>query len=250
MTNDFYISGDYVFIKLMCKNEPYWTVIDVDDLDRINKYKLWHIADNGHNKYAYTSINNRIIMLHSLICKRTDKAIQEVDHIANNGLDNRRENLQITTKQQNKLLTSIRRRVGLAFAKKENKWYAQIRINNKIYIKGFITKEEAENFRILLHLLAIDTYLNGIMIGELDDELAIAGSIKQKIIGLTFDNIITPFPREKRNFRDNIFYRKGWSRWIVNQRIGKKRIWKTCSSKQEAIDFADKLQAEVENSAF
>lgn len=246
MTNEFYIVDDLVFIKLLRKGNTYWTVIDLVDLNRVNKTGVtWYIADNGRNKYVYTSINSKVVMLHNKICRNVDRTFQEVDHINCIGLDNRRENLQVVTKQQNKLLASIRNRSGVSYARKEDRWYAQVKINYKLYAKGFKNKESAEQLCDILHKLCIINYLYGIQIGEIDDELAINGSIISTVIGLSLDSITIPDEKPARRFRENIFYRGDKKRWIVSQRVGNIRIYKTCLSRKDAIRFADILELEV-----
>lgn len=73
----------------------------------------------------------------------------EVDHISGDGLDNRRENLRVVTKQQNLMNTppSCRNRSGykgVSWSKRAKKWVASIRVNKKTRNLGFFdTKERA-----------------------------------------------------------------------------------------------------------
>lgn len=76
-------------------------VVDAIDYEKISK-KTWHFkkAGNGIKLYAATSVwKNKTIYMHRFILDcPPDK---EVDHLNGNGLDNRRANLEIVSKQQN-----------------------------------------------------------------------------------------------------------------------------------------------------
>lgn len=59
-----------------------------------------------------------------------------IDHINNNNLDNRKENLRIVTNSQNLLNAKVRidnksGHKGVYFDKKRNKWVAEIKVNYK-----------------------------------------------------------------------------------------------------------------------
>ena len=62
-----------------------------------------------------------------------------IDHINNNSLDNRIENLRILTHQQNQFNTNAK---GYYWNKQNNKWHAQIRINGKNNFLGVFAEEE------------------------------------------------------------------------------------------------------------
>lgn len=74
---------------------------------------------------------------------------REVDHISGDGLDNRRENLRVVTKQQNLMNTPPSSRntsgyKGVSWSKRAKKWVASIRVNKKAHNLGFYdTKERA-----------------------------------------------------------------------------------------------------------
>lgn len=70
-----------------------------------------------------------------------------IDHINNNKLDNRVENLQIITHRENchkRPTNSTSKYIGVSYEKNRNKWRAVIRINGKkIYLGSFINEEDA-----------------------------------------------------------------------------------------------------------
>jgi hypothetical protein len=70
----------------------------------------------------------------------------EVDHINNNSLDNRRENLRVCTRQQNMFNCSKRsgtssKYKGVHFHRKANKWQATISVDHKIIYLGLYSTE-------------------------------------------------------------------------------------------------------------
>ena len=64
-----------------------------------------------------------------------------IDHINQDKLDNRFENLRLVTRQQNAFNNKAK---GYSWHKNKNKWQASIRLNGKLYHLGlFSTQEEA-----------------------------------------------------------------------------------------------------------
>ena len=77
------------------------------------------------------------------------KTNEKVNHINENGLDNRRENLMVVTRSQHKMLVRKRKKYtsrykGVSWAKRDKKWKVQITINWKqIYLGLFNSELEA-----------------------------------------------------------------------------------------------------------
>lgn len=141
-----------MFIQLRGKNTRFkYVIIDDEDFDKIKKHK-WKIDRNkSGNEYAASSDKidgrHKYISMHRIIMDAPKN--MDVDHINHDGLDNRKENLRICTRQENlrnrKLsnnrLYTIYKGVRLTSYKK---WVAQISINEKnTYIGTFNTDEEA-----------------------------------------------------------------------------------------------------------
>lgn len=93
-----------------------------------------------YNCNLYKNNSIRTFTLHQLVAiaflNHIPDGTQElvVDHINNNRLDNRLENLQIITQRENanrKHLESTSKYVGVCFVKERNKWTAQIVVNRK-----------------------------------------------------------------------------------------------------------------------
>lgn len=131
-----------------------YTLIDDCDLEKVNKYK-WRFHLDG---YAIRSKRPQILM-HRFILNPPKN--MDIDHKNMNGLDNRRINIRIATRSQNKL--NMNKRIdntsghkGISWDKKNKKWLAYTKINGKFLNFGrFSDKQIAihiyENNVSLLH---------------------------------------------------------------------------------------------------
>lgn len=121
-------------------------LFDRKDYDIIRAHN-WHIQKCGRSNYPLTNIikNNKrtVIRMHMLIYPN-----KLIDHKNSNGLDNRRKNLRVATKQENNRNTK-KRIDGLTskykgVCKHGNGFTAQITINGKrTYIGYYKTEIEA-----------------------------------------------------------------------------------------------------------
>lgn len=131
-------------------------IVDDEDFDFLNQF-TWQYATRGCAtrtvRYGKREYNKKVcIKMHRLIMGITDLEMK-VDHINNNPLDNRKENLRICTQAENSRNQSISRvntsgYKGVIFDKRplSKPWVAQIRALGKYRKIGyFITKEEAAN---------------------------------------------------------------------------------------------------------
>lgn len=95
------IEGAVAYIQL---TKDYEAVIDVEDAPLVKNYN-WSVVVRPHVIYAKrTSLRSMTgkrltVFLHREIMNAPDHL--EVDHINKNGLDNRRSNLRLATRQQN-----------------------------------------------------------------------------------------------------------------------------------------------------
>jgi dCMP deaminase len=114
-------------------------IISHEHYDLLKDYKL-NVNNNG---YVNILINNKLWLLHRYIIieilKQTVNEGYVVDHINNNKLDNRKENLRIISKSDNsrnkiKKKNATSKYYGVFYHKKENKWRTSINYNNKNYI--------------------------------------------------------------------------------------------------------------------
>ena len=130
-------------------------IIDEADAD-LSKLK-WHAHDNGRIWYARRTIHEgyqqRNVRMHRTIMEkilgRPLTRSETVDHLNNDGLDNRRSNLRVATIQQNswnqrKKPNTSSRFKGVSWHVSNKKWSAYIRVNGKQKMLGhFLTEEEA-----------------------------------------------------------------------------------------------------------
>jgi hypothetical protein len=119
-------------------------LIDKGDFMRLNKFK-WHFVGG----YAARKESGKTIYMHREI-KNALKGT-EVDHINNNGLDNRASNLRIVTRTQNNQNRGMQKSntsgyKGVVWHKQNQKWWARIQINGKqISLGCFDAIEKAAN---------------------------------------------------------------------------------------------------------
>lgn len=131
----------------------YVAVVDDEDAD-LSGLK-WHAAENrSGNVYARRWISDgQNAYLHRVILERVieRELLREelVDHIDNNALNNKRENLRTATNKQNvrnsrKHSDNSSGYKGVTRATATGKWHAQITANRvKYHLGDFETKEEA-----------------------------------------------------------------------------------------------------------
>lgn len=138
------------------------TLIDTTYYYEITKYK-WRVT----KKYVYTDIDNKACSLHKFIFEKLLKiniGTLIIDHINNNSLDNRIENLRLVTFSDNahnrgKLENTSSKYIGVFWDKDRNKWVSQINNNGKHYNLGRFDKEldaakKRDDFVIKNNLLA------------------------------------------------------------------------------------------------
>ena len=110
----------------------------------------WCVTKNRKGLYAQKRVNKNKIYLHRYILNNPEGV---VDHINHNTLDNRKENLRITTNANNLRNGTLRNNnktgiIGVYYSKKRKKYVATIKVNYKsIYLGRFNTLEEAKEKR-------------------------------------------------------------------------------------------------------
>jgi hypothetical protein len=135
--NEIIIENNFAKICLYDKyyNVINYAIIDIDDIDKVKNIK-WRINCNG-----YVINNNQ----HSLFLHRVILGVDTfVDHINGNRLDNRKSNLRVCTKQENKMNIGIYK----GYYHIKDKWIAKIKQNGKqLHLGSFNYKEEAQYAR-------------------------------------------------------------------------------------------------------
>ena len=136
------VSQDNKITTILTKSKKYGNhivEIDSDDYDIIKVY-YWRIAKkpNRDKYYIKTNINSKKhLFLHRLIMNLYDTNL-EIDHIDNNTLNNKKENLRICNRTENmhnriKYVNNKSGYKGVYFSKVLKKWHSRIQ-NNKEHI--------------------------------------------------------------------------------------------------------------------
>ena len=119
---------------------------------RHNRVKIGSIAGHFHKakKYWKIEINQKEYLAHRLVWLWHHGSLpQELDHIDNDRLNNRIENLRVANRSENMWNQKARNKTGLKgifFAKDRNKWRALIAVNNKkIHLGQYDNPEDAAN---------------------------------------------------------------------------------------------------------
>lgn len=135
----------------------YVAIVDDEDFDRVSQYK-WSASVGERTIYVYRSFydkdttSRKNILLHRFIVNNPTGL--EVDHVNHNGLDNRKENLRICTRSQNKMNSHKTKKtkykykgislMSSALQTRNKPYRAQLRFGNVHYSLGvFETEEEA-----------------------------------------------------------------------------------------------------------
>jgi len=136
-------SDDVRFIPL---TQGKFAIVDADDYDRLATHK-WYAYKSGFTYYAGRRDAHRPIIMHRQIMNAPKGLL--VDHINNNGLNNRKNNLRLCTKAQNTLnrrpvCNSASKYKGVCRYRRLNKWQAQIMYHGKrTYLGRFVDEETA-----------------------------------------------------------------------------------------------------------
>ena len=190
------------------KNKAYYAIADIPDPNRDD----WYIRpDDGTRRRRRTTIR-----MHRLVTN-CPKGLQ-IDHINQNGLDNRKENLRICTNQQNQYnrkpsSKNISGLKGVSWIKRDKKWCAKLTIDGVVtHLGSFKTKEEAAR--------AYDAnayhYHGEFAYRNFPDEIIMDESL---IISKKDSNI------SRNNTSGFHGVRKVDNRWVATTTINKKRIY-------------------------
>lgn len=120
--------------------------VDDEDFERVSQYR-WYALWNGNKWYAIANIDDKTVYLHRLILETPTGF--DVDHIDNNGLDNRRQNIRNCTHAENLRNQEPQKNTmscfkGVVWNKLKLKWQARIKVNGKQrYLGCFDNEDEA-----------------------------------------------------------------------------------------------------------
>lgn len=143
--NDYDLTDEYG-VGYTAKGEEFY--FDLEDYDKIKNY-CWYISNDGY-VYSRDCKTNKNIAMHRLIMNFPDTTY-DIDHIHGNKSrsNNRKSNLRIATKSQNRINTGLRKDntsgvTGVYFDKRYNIWYSRIKVNDEyIHLGCFDNFEDA-----------------------------------------------------------------------------------------------------------
>lgn len=127
----------------------YVALVDDEDYEWLSEYR-WYPSKSPTTVYAVTNIQHgtndwRTMSMHRLIlgAKKGDL----VDHRDRNGLNNQRDNIRVTSRQVNNINTRVRKDNtsgyrGVSFAKRMNKWSANIQHDGRQRCLGYFDHAE------------------------------------------------------------------------------------------------------------
>lgn len=128
---------DYEFL-----NQWNWQSAYDPKLDGYYVHRTQHIGMFNGKKKQKTIGMHRQIMEHAL--GRKLERYEVIDHINNDPLDNRRENLRIASprqNQQNQKRKTSSKYPGVYWSKQAKKWHAMIKLNGKKKHLGYFVEE-------------------------------------------------------------------------------------------------------------
>lgn len=135
-------------MKLIPLTQGQVAMVDDEDFERVSKYNWYACKARKYGYYAVTNIYingvRTLLRMHRLIII-AEKG-NEIDHINNERLDNRRCNLRSITHSQNIINSNIlsaktSKYRGICYHKKVGKFKASIGFNNKSYHLGYFKNE-------------------------------------------------------------------------------------------------------------
>lgn len=114
-----------------------YAVIDEEDRELVEAHGPWYSVSGRHTRYAATTKRKPRIKMHILIMGKKSGMI--VDHRDEDGLNNRRSNLQHTSNGHN-VRKSTRNK---GYRKWGNKYQVRMRVNGKAILESYGTEAEA-----------------------------------------------------------------------------------------------------------
>lgn len=142
----------YAF-RLIRMTQPKYAKVDPSDYERLRKFE-WLVKKGKNSFYAQRRVptgkrgKEKLVYMHQMVTKVPEGMV--IDHINQDGMDNRSANLRAATYSQNSCNrkkrpgTTRSKYKGIYWKKKIRKWQASIQFNKKrIYLGRFLDEIEA-----------------------------------------------------------------------------------------------------------
>jgi hypothetical protein len=139
-------------VKKISLTQGKFSLVDDEDFDELNQYKWYAHKNKGGIWYVdrtikYVDEKHKTISMHRKIMDFPSG--KDIDHVNHDGLDNRKCNLRVCTRSQNKKNARLSKNnssglKGVHWNKRNKKWMALIAKDKKrIYLGLFDDKTEA-----------------------------------------------------------------------------------------------------------
>lgn len=119
-----------------------FALVDESDYAELSQYH-WYMEKRFHNCYAVRTFRRKQIRMHRHITEPPEGLV--VDHIDNDGLNNRRSNLRICTTKQNarnaRSHKGTSKYKGVSWYKQRKKWNANIICDGRQKTIGYFENE-------------------------------------------------------------------------------------------------------------
>lgn len=216
--------------------------VEVDEADvPIVAAHSWYVNEHG---YAVSRIGGRLVRMHKLLTG-TDRQ-QHVDHRMGNGLDNRRSEIRLASRNQNMWNSAKKNRggnkltssqyKGVSFSKAERQWVAEVWKNSrKVFRKGFTS----ESFAAFAYNIVAErefgefARINRITLGA-DDSVIVK-------------DLVESYKPRGPSKGGCVSFSKQWGRWILRKRVDRKMKYiGSFSSREEAEAERDRINIQQE----
>jgi len=140
-------------VRYIPLTQGYHAVVDAADYERVSRYK-WCLSRSGNQLYAQRRSRGKTIRMHQFIMRPPKGKV--VDHIDGNGLNNRRCNLRICTRQQNTWNQKRRKQPGASsrftgvyqYKDRPGRWYVKVKCGDeRVNLGPFDSEIEAARAR-------------------------------------------------------------------------------------------------------
>lgn len=146
--NEYRVEGNTVYVTIVCKDEVYTMLCDLEDWNILKDYK-WHRETMWGYAVTNAMFNGKrtSVRFHQVIMGQKKGLL--IDHINRNTLDNRKENLRFVPQNVNginKGLFSNNKSgyPGVSWRKDHNRWRATIKHNGKqVDLGSYVLLEDA-----------------------------------------------------------------------------------------------------------
>lgn len=125
-------------------------IVDDEDYDMLTQYGWYAHRSSGDKRYyAHATINSKTLSMHRFLLGLPPHKPM-VDHINNNGLDNRKSNLRTVTARQNAMNVTPRENCaskykGVSWHKRDKRWevYISPKVGKRMYVGGSKNEKKA-----------------------------------------------------------------------------------------------------------